>query len=182
MIRLTLLALLVFAGRSGCAAERSAPQAPPSSSTIRSLSPEDFTRSGLGKLTPEELAYLDAALSRRPNFEAPPPQQNRAPAAPQRPPSQQKIAADFGAEQVAQNKPTNASDELHTYIEGTVQEFSGRAVFVLANGQIWQQRTPTDVYLPKKLTNPAVTLVRGPFGYKMIIDAANVVVYVKRVQ
>ncbi len=182
MFRLTLLAVMVFIGRSGSAAERSATETPPNSSSVRALSQEDFQRSGLGKLTPEELAYLDAALSRRQNLAAPPLQQNRSTAAPQRPPSKEKVAADFGAEQVAQSKPTNNSDELRTHIEGSVQEFSGRAVFVLANGQIWQQRTPTDVYLPKKLTNPAVTLVRGPFGYKMIIDDANIVVYVKRVQ
>ncbi len=168
----------------GCcpAGESASAQAAPPSSAIRSLSQEEFARSGLGKLTAEELAYLDAALARRSKTDA-----SKSPARPavsqaQRPPSKEKVAADFGAEQVAQNKPTSTSDELHTNIEGSVQEFSGRAVFVLANGQIWQQRTPTDVYLPKKLTNPAVTLVRGPFGYKMIIDAADVVVYVKRIQ
>ena len=100
----------------------------------------------------------------------------------QRPPSREKIAVDFGAEQVAQAKPTTAGDELHTTIEGTVQEFSGRAVFVLGNGQIWQLRTPTDVFLPRKLINPAVTLIRGAFGYKRVIDAADLVLLVKRVQ
>lgn len=115
-----------------------------------------------------------------------PPRPPRPPAAPaaiaQRGPAKEKIAAEFGAEQVAQAKPTNDGDELHTTIEGTVQEFSGRAVFVLGNGQIWQLRTPTDVFLPKKLVNPTVTLIRGAFGYKLVIDAADLVLLVKRVQ
>ena len=99
----------------------------------------------------------------------------------QRPPAQGKSTVEFGAEQIAQAKPTNDGDELHTTIEGTVQEFSGRAVFVLGNGQIWQLRTPADVFLPRKLVNPAVTLIRGAFGYKLVIDAADLVLLVKRV-
>jgi hypothetical protein len=153
-------------------------------SVTRTLSPEEFARAGLNKLTAEELAFLDAALARR----QPPARPSKAapPAAPaaiaQRGPAKGKIAAEFGAEQVAQAKPTNDGDELHTTIEGTVQEFSGRAVFVLGNGQIWQLRTPTDVFLPKKLVNPTVTLIRGAFGYKLVIDAADLVLLVKRVQ
>jgi hypothetical protein len=177
---LSLFALTLSLGFASAAEPAATP--PALASSIRSLTPEEYTRSGLQKLTSEELAYLDAALARRQGTErSPSPPRSTTPSS-QRPPTKEKIAADFGAEQVAQNKPTHTSEELHTYIEGSVQEFSGRAVFVLANGQIWQQRTPTDVYLPKKLNNPAVTLIRGPFGYKMVIDAADVVVYVKRIQ
>ncbi len=177
-----LLTLLVFIGTGRLLSAE--PSGSAATSATRALTPEEFARAGLNKLTPEELAFLDAALARH---QAPAVSSKTAPTATptattKRPPSKEKIAADFGAEQVAQNKPTNDADELHTHIEGTIQEFSGRAVFVLANGQIWQQRTPTDVFLPKKLVNPAVTLTRGAFGYKMVIDAANIVVFVKRVQ
>jgi hypothetical protein len=151
-------------------------------SLAQTLSAEEFSRSGLNKLTAEELAYLDAALARR----QPPSASNPAPKSKTPEPrrsSPDAKAADFGAEQVAQAKaPAKDFSELHTQIEGTVQEFSGRAVFVMANGQIWQQRTPTDVYLPKKLVNPNVTLLRGAAGYKMVIDDANVVILVKRIQ
>jgi hypothetical protein len=182
MVRgILLLALFFGSGRLIAAEPTGGGEA---TSITRTLTAEEFARAGLNKLTPAELAYLDAALIRRrgqTSTQKSAPAPSAVPAA-QRPLSKEKIAADFGAEQVAQNKPTNPAEELHTYIEGTVQEFSGRAVFVLANGQIWQQRTPTDVYLPKKLVNPAVTLIRGAFGYKMVIDVANVVVFVKRVQ
>lgn len=178
MFRYILLLVLLFGtGRLGGAE----PSGSATTSATRALTAEEFARSGLNKLTPEELAFLDAALARHHSEvgqRAPVPANSTA----KRPPSKEKIAADFGVEQVAQSKPVNDADELHTHIEGTIQEFSGRTVFVLANGQIWQQRTPTDVFLPKKLVNPAVTLTRGAFGYKMVIDDANIVVFVKRVQ
>lgn len=175
-----LLALLSGTGRL----MRAEPSTGGSNSVTRTLSPDEFARAGLNKLTAEELAFLDAALARRtpparPGKAAP----TAAPAAiAHRGPSNEKSAAAFGAEQVAQAKPTSDGNELHTTIEGTVQEFSGRATFVLANGQIWQLRTPTDVFLPQKLVNPAVTLIRGAFGYKLVIDAADIVLMVKRVQ
>lgn len=163
-----------------------APNRPPAgaSSVTRALSPDEFARAGLNKLTAEELDFLEAVLARR---QTPAPSSKAAPTAPPsaiapRGPSKEKIAAAFGAEQVAPAKPTSDGDKLHTTIEGAVQEFSGRAVFVLGNGQIWQLRTPTDVFLPKKLLNPAVTLIRGAFGYKLVIDAADIVLFVKRIQ
>jgi hypothetical protein len=154
------------------------------SSVTRALSPDEFARAGLNKLTAEELDFLEAVLARR---QTPAPSSKAAPTAPPsaiapRGLSKEKIAAAFGAEQVAPAKPTSDGDKLHTTIEGAVQEFSGRAVFVLGNGQIWQLRTPTDVFLPKKLLNPAVTLIRGAFGYKLVIDAADIVLFVKRIQ
>jgi len=182
MIRRALLLSLVFGSLSFGA---TAPSPPSKTSLAQTLSAEEFARAGLNKLTPDELAFLDAALARRslpPAVGA-----SAAPATPIRqeklPPTREKVAADFGAEQVAaQKQPAADVGELHTHIEGTVQEFSGRAVFALGNGQVWQLRTPADIYLTKKLVNPEVTLIRGPGGYKMVIDAANVVVLVKRIQ
>ena len=71
---------------------------------------------------------------------------------------------------------------LHTRIEGTLDGFSGRAVFVMENGQIWQLRMPQTVSFVRKLTNPEVVITRGTFGYKMLIVPADRVVPVKRLQ
>ncbi len=192
--------LLVAALVLGLSRSHSAEPANPSSiSLAKTLSPEEFARAGLNKLTPEELAFLDATLASKslspvavaatvPARASTPASSAKRPAAqPASTPSAPLASApeatsDFGAEQISKVKPTSGPDELHTTIEGTVQEFSGRAVFVLANGQVWQQRTPQDVFLSKKLVNPAVTLIRTSLGYKMLIDAANVVVFVKRIQ
>lgn len=180
MMRCALLLALLLGSARLFGAE---PGQPSGYSLAKSLSAEDFARAGLNKLSPEELAFLESALARQhppavPATKTPP----VATAPTKRPLSREKVAADFGAEQVAQPTAADSGDTLHTHIEGTVQEFSGRAAFVLANGQIWQLRTPADIFLSKKLVNPEVTLIKGSLGYKMVIDAANVVVFVKRIQ
>jgi hypothetical protein len=96
--------------------------------------------------------------------------------------STDKAAASFGAEQVAPVTKVVTEQELHAHIEGTIESFSGRAVFVLDNGQIWQQRIPDTVYFSPKLVNPEVIITRGFIGYKMLIVEANRIVFVKRVQ
>ena len=55
-------------------------------------------------------------------------------------------------------------------------------MFVLDNGQIWQQRMPETVYFTPTLVNPEVIITRGFIGYKMLIVPANRIVFVKRIQ
>jgi hypothetical protein len=166
----------------------------PSGTLANTLTHEEFVRAGLQKLTPEELAALEAALIRHQQLATQPmaasiPADNStviytAPASPapgKAPTSAEKTAA-FGAEQVTKAKPLDTDAELHSHIEGTLEGFSGRAVFVLGNGQIWQQRVPETVYFAKKLVNPEVILTRSFAGYKMLIVPADRVVFVKRVQ
>jgi hypothetical protein len=157
------------------------------------LTHDEFVRAGLQKLTPEELAALEAALIRHQQLASPPlaastPVDNSsviytaAPAPAGKPPSSAEKTAAFGAEQVTKAKPLETDAELHSHIEGTLDGFSGRAVFVLGNGQIWQQRVPETVYFGKKLVNPEVVLTRSFAGYKMLIVPADRVVFVKRIQ
>lgn len=172
-IALALLTSLFFLASVALAA----PAAPASS--IRALTPEEFAKAGLNKLTTEELAFLEEALARH--------QQGATPATPMAPTetvikSNDKAAASFGAEQVAEVKRVVTEQELHAHIEGTIESFSGRAVFVLDNGQIWQQRIPDTVYFTPKLVNPEVIITRGFIGYKMLIVPANRIVFVKRIQ
>jgi hypothetical protein len=148
-------------------------------SSIRALTPEEFAKAGLNKLTSEELSFLEGALARH--------QEGVTQAAPVAPTesvikSTDKAAAAFGAEQVAEVKRVVTEQELHAHIEGTIESFSGRAVFVLDNGQIWQQRIPDTVYFTPKLVNPEVIITRGFIGYKMLIVEANRIVFVKRIQ
>ncbi len=168
--------------------------ATPSGVLANTLTHEEFVRAGLQKLTPEELAALEAALIRHQQLASPPvaaatPADNStviytAPSSP---------AARQGAHLRRKNrgfrggtghkaKPLETDAELHSHIEGTLEGFSGRAVFVLGNGQIWQQRVPETVYFAKKLVNPEVILTRSFAGYKMLIVPADRVVFVKRVQ
>jgi len=181
--------LVPFALPSAQADETSAT---PSGVLANTLTHEEFVRAGLQKLTPEELAALEAALLRHQQLASPPaatPADNStviytAPStpAPGKAPSSAEKTAAFGAEQVTKAKPLETDAELHSHIEGTLEGFSGRAVFVLGNGQIWQQRVPETVYFAKKLVNPEVILTRSFAGYKMLIVPADRVVFVKRIQ
>ena len=173
----TALALLICLFLGTCSALAASEPTP--SSIIHTLTPEEFTKAGLNKLTPEELTFLEEVLARR--------QQDVVQAAPVKPTekviqSTDKSAAAFGAEQVTPVQRVVTEQELHAHIEGTVESFSGRAVFVLDNGQIWQQRIPDTVYLTPKLVNPEVIITRGFVGYKMLIVEANRIVFVKRIQ
>ena len=171
---LALLASLPFLTCSAPAASAAA-----QGSLIRALSPDEFTRAGLNKLTPEELSFLETALARHQQVIVQAVPAKSAEAIIQ---STDKSAAAFGAEQVAEVKRLVTEQELHARIEGTLESFSGRAVFVLDNGQIWQQRIPDSVYLTPKLVNPEVIITRGFGGYKMFIVPANRFVFVKRIQ
>ena len=176
---LTSLALLV------CVARATAAPAP--GSVINTLTPEEFAKAGLNKLTPEELVNLEEALARHQPAANP---ASQAFASDQTPPaptekvvkSTDKAAASFGSEQITPAPRVVSHEELHAHIEGTIESFSGRAVFVLDNGQIWQQRIPDTVYFSPKLVNPEVIITRGFVGYKMLIVDANRIVFVKRVQ
>ena len=198
----TTLALLGSLILAVCAA--SAAAAP--SSPIHALTPEEFSRAGLNKLTPEELSFLDEALAHHQQPVAKEPAKpadkvvlstdqasaafgaeqvtKKAPAKPaeQVVKSTDKAAAAFGAEQVVKEKPAATEQELHAHIEGTIESFTGRAVFVLDNGQIWQQRMAETVYFTPKLENPEVIITHGWAGYKMLIVPANRIVFVKRIQ
>ena len=170
-------ALLICLSFLTCAASAAASTAP--ASIIKTLTPEEFAKAGLGKLSPEELIFLEEALARH--------QEGVAQAAPVAPTetvikSTDKAASSFGAEQVAPVQKVVTDQELHAHIEGTIESFSGRAVFVLDNGQIWQQRNPETVYFTPKLENPEVVITRGLIGYKLLIVEANRVVFVKRIQ
>lgn len=148
-------------------------------SLAETLTPEEFARAGLNKLTPEELSFLDGALARHRQALPPPRPAKPAEAVVH---STDKSAAAFGAEQVTPAKRLVTEEELHAKIEGVIESFTGRAVFVLDNGQIWQQRMPDTHYFTPKLVNPEVIITRSFGGYRMFIVPASRVVFVKRVQ
>ena len=129
----------------------------PAGALASTLTPEEFSQAGLPKLSPGELAALEAALLRH-QLLARPATALRGPTP--IPATAPKAAAAFGAEEVAMAaKPAaDTPAALHTRIEGTLDGFSGRAVFVMENGQIWQLRMPQTVNFVRKLTNPDLRL------------------------
>jgi hypothetical protein len=172
-----LSALILFATAVAAAA-------PDNSTLARLLTPEEFAQAGLDKLSSGELSALEAALAAHQLLPA---AKHPAPPLPASSPTasvaRQSPSPDLGAEQVAAVVATaNTSGELRTHIEGTLEGYSGRAIFKLANGQIWQVRTPETVYFLKKLVDPEVVITHGLGGYKMLIIPADRIAYVKRLQ
>lgn len=140
------------------------------------LSAEEFSAAGLDKLSADELNRLETALI----------QHKQLPAAKKLANKSKEVsaaaAADFGAEQITRERPVDAGSELRARVDGSVQDITGRTVFLLDNGQIWQQRIPDQFHLPRKLVNPEVVITRGLVGYKMAIVEADIVVFVKRIR
>jgi hypothetical protein len=138
------------------------------------LSPAEFQNSGLGKLTATELAALEHALAEHGSIAA-------VAVVPSPTSKPRHDAKDLGSEQVM--KPaTDTAAQLRSRIEGTVGDLTGRSVFVLENGQVWQQRIPDRVPLLHPLSNPEVTVSRGIGGYTMDITGVAQLIHVKRIK
>ena len=125
------------------------------------MSSREFERAGLEKLTPEELAFLNAFLGRK----------------------AETTEESFGKEQVEQRqivRQKREPAEFETHIVGEFRGWDGATVFRLANGQIWQQRIKSKYRF--RATDPAVTLVRGRFGYYLKLQDSGRQVAVKRLK
>ena len=125
-----------------------------------SMNAEQFRQAGLHRLTEAELAFLNQWLGRQPS---------------------DKSTA-FGAEQLPfpEPAPTEPTEE-RTSIVGSFDGWTGRTVFTLANGQVWQQRL-SGKYRYRKTENPEVVLIRGRFGYYLQLVASDRQIAVKRLK
>jgi hypothetical protein len=148
----------------------------------------DFAAAGLAKLSPEELARLDAlvrdfrtgALERaRREAAVAAEARDRAEASAARAEAAMRAAKAKGAEEAAAKKPegsllTRAKVILTpgTHIEYTTVEsrlagefrgWSGRTLFTLENGQRWQS-SGESTYVSPPVPNPAVKITPGALG------------------
>lgn len=139
----------------------------------RSLAPADFAAAGLGRLTPEELARLDAFIAAR----TAPPAAAPLPAAP---PS---AAARPAPSPVRRTTPAVVEEEesFESRLTGEFRGWEPRTVFALENGQRWQETGGT-TYAGPPLAAPAVRIRAGALGaYWMRIDGVPREVKVRRV-
>ncbi|HET7459902.1 MAG TPA: hypothetical protein VFJ82_01590 [Longimicrobium sp.] len=114
----------------------------------------EFRASGLSKLTPAELAALNAWLSR----------------------FAQAVT------QVSNGTPAAAETPavIETRIDGDFQGWEGETIFKLQNGQIWQQSTYAYKYSYKY--NPRVVIYRSGAGYRMQVDGVDGTIGVRRLR
>lgn len=123
------------------------------------MTAEEFRLAGLYRLTPQELLALNSWLDRESGTDE---------------------KDHFGEEQLPANIPDSGEEEISSSIDGLFEGWSGRTIFRLANGQVWQQRLPGNYRY--KAVAPEVILKRGRFGYYLKLVASDRQIAVKRLK
>lgn len=145
------------------------------------LSPEDFHTAGLEKLTPEELTFLSERLVRSGVAAT---QRPKQPPEPHGDASLPRGEDAFGSELRIESevaKATAVPAEIRSRLDGRFAGWSGRTVFRLANGQVWQQTAPGEFAV--NLEAPEVTIRRSTFGaYLLSVAGYGPQVKVKRIK
>lgn len=163
----------------------------------KTVPPQDFSAAGLAKLTPTELARLDALVRARLEAQARE-FSRRASSAPQHevsdalaaqasalvpatPATEKKTAAGWLANLKGKSRPDNKPepDTVTSRIAGRFTGWEGRVVVTLENGQRWQTIEAGTNYCPP-VQNPQVTTIKGALGsYWMTIVEAGIHVRVQ---
>lgn len=125
-------------------------QLPPADLKIEELmTAQQFQRAGLAKLSPEELAQLDAWLVRY----------TRA------------VMQASNATAGSSGAPSGPGAVIETRIDGEFSGWDGETIFKLANGQIWQQASYAYKY--HYAYSPKVLIYRSGAGFRMKVDGVD---------
>jgi hypothetical protein len=137
----------------GCLQPARAAQEKVSDDIQQIMTPEEFKAAGLNKLSPEELAKLNAWLQgyRQVTVQA----------------AEKKATA--RAAKVERTK----MDLLVSRVDGSFTGLTGRTVIRLEDGTVWKQANADDRYRSKVTDHPAAAVIHGVFGYKMQIEGTQ---------
>ncbi len=117
------------------------------------MTPEEFKAAGLNKLSPDELAKLNAWIQGY------------------------RQVAEQKAEKVATARASKVErtkmDLLVSRIDGSFTGLTGRTLIRLEDGTVWKQANAEDRYRSKNTDHPAVAVIHGVFGYKMQIEGTQ---------
>lgn len=152
-MRRSYLAIFLTLALPLCAAAQSSPNF---SSLEERMSAADFRRAGLDKLTPEELAALNAWLQARETSPGAAPTEDRAGFA---------SSNFFGA---------NGPDRIESTVAGNFKGWDRAGdLITLANGQVWRV-TDSSTRLRVDLSNPRVVIERNAMGgWQLRVDGYN---------
>jgi hypothetical protein len=143
-VLLGLSAILIFAEPTRAAREEI------SGSIEQMMSPEEFRAAGLNKLTPDELAKLDAWLQ-----------------------GYRQVAEQAGEKKGTARAARTKMDLIVSRVDGTFNGLTGRTVIRLEDGTVWRQANADDRYRPRVTDHPAAAVIHGIFGYKMRIEGTQ---------
>ncbi len=78
------------------------------------------------------------------------------------------------------SKSGGGSDAIESTISGTFEGWDGETVFVLDNGQIWQQSSYA--YMYHYAYRPSVLIYKTSGGYKLRLEGVDETIFVKRLK
>jgi hypothetical protein len=114
------------------------------------MSSEEFKAAGLNKLSPDELAKLNAWLQGYRQIT-------------------EQAAEKKGAARAARTK----LDVLVSRVDGTFNGLTGRTIIRLEDGTVWKQANADDRFRAKNPDHPAAAVIHGVFGYKMQLEGTQ---------
>src|SRR6478672_11456738 len=109
----------------------------------QAMSPEEFHKAGLDKLTDEELQNLDRWLK-----------------------GDREKTAKKAAERTSRTK----IDLVVSRVSGSFPGLTGRTIIQLEDGTVWRQANKYDHYGASPVDHPGAAVVHSSFGYKMRIE------------
>lgn len=122
------------------------------------MGPEQFKAAGLDKLSAEELKQLDNWIA-----------------------GVKTVVVEKVVEKQIE-KPAEDFSDINSTLVGEFRGWRGYTEFTLANGQIWMQAAPGELFT-SKLTNPKVRLVHNYIsGWKLQVEGYNSWVKVRRIK
>jgi hypothetical protein len=122
------------------------------------MGPEQFKAAGLDKLSADELKQLDNWIT-----------------------GVKTVVVEKVVEKQVE-KPAEDFSDIRSSLVGEFRGWRGYTEFTLANGQIWMQAAPGELFT-SKLTNPKVLLVHSGFsGWKLQVEGYNSWVKVRRIK
>jgi hypothetical protein len=143
------------------------------------MPPEAFSAAGLDKLSPAELAALNAWLAQGNATAAPATTSAAAPSA------SSATAAAAAVEDRRGLPAPEATDKsaIESRIKGTFRGWSGSTRFELENGQVWVQSNPGESFNSTERESPSVTIRPAFMGSWILkVEGANSSARVKRIQ
>jgi hypothetical protein len=109
----------------------------------QAMSPEEFHKAGLDKLSDEELGNLDRWLR-----------------------GDREKTAKTASAKISKAK----MDLVVSRVNGTFGGLSGRTVIELEDGTAWKQANVDDHFRGSPVDHPGAAVIKGVFGYKMRIE------------
>src|SRR5262245_6000257 len=114
------------------------------------MTPEEFKAAGLSKLTPDELAKLNAWLQ-----------------------GYRQVTEQAAEKKATARASRTKMDLIVSRVDGQFNGLTGRTIIRLEDGTVWKQANADDRYRAKVTDHPAAAVIHGVFGYKMQIEGTQ---------